>query len=127
MKKGFTLVELIAVLAILAILSTLVLVNIIQKANKMKVISEAQVEEAVISAAKTYVSKNSYLKTRAKSGENISIEYTKLKSEGYLPDNMLDVTTYRKINISEWTVCFSYDRETNLKYEYLVTLKTSCK
>lgn len=123
-KKGFTLVELIAVLAIVSILSTFVLVNIIQKANKMKQISSDEVDEALISSAKTYVSKNTYLKSRVKSGEIVEIEYTTLKNEGYLPDNMLHVTTYQKMDINDSSICFKY---VDNKYTYYVRLKDKCE
>ena len=123
-KKGFTLVELIAVLAIVSILSTFVLVNIIQKANKMKQLSSDEVDEALISSAKTYVSKNTYLKSRVKSGEIVEIKYTTLKNEGYLPDNMLHVTTYQKMDINDSSICFKY---IDNKYTYYVRLKDKCE
>ena len=123
MKKGFTLVELIAVLAILSILSTLVLANIIQRANDMKVISEEKLEESIISSAKHYVEKRPSLKSRIRSGETTKIEYNTLKSEGYLPNEIIDLTTYRKENMSYWAVCVKYEEG---KFEYNVVPKTEC-
>ena len=52
------------------------------------------------------------------------IEYTTLKNEGYLPDNMLHVTTYQKMDINDSSICFKY---IDNKYTYYVRLKDKCE
>lgn len=123
MKKGYTLIELVGVIIIISILITLAFHNVLQGSIKMREISDEKVQDAVITSAKQYVEKNKELKSSAKSGNAVKIYYTTLRDEGYLPKTMIDVKTYKNMNITDYVVCLSYDNG----YVYEVTVSSNCK
>lgn len=59
-KKGFSLIELVIVITLLAVLMLMLVPNIITIINKNDVKSCHNLEDSIISAAKTYVKNNKY-------------------------------------------------------------------
>lgn len=86
-KKGFTLVELLAVIAIIALIAILALPNIVEMANKNKKTGNEMAREVVINAAKQYVRKNERIKNNIKEGTDLKIPVLELVNKGYLTDN----------------------------------------
>ena len=117
-KKGFTLVELLAVIVLILLISALALTNITKKSNEMKEMSNYQFEKALTSSAKMYVSKNNNIKNELKTGATVKVEYTTLQDKGYLPDKIKSVKTYNEINVEDYCVCVKY-----LNYEYSYEVK----
>ena len=58
MKKGFTLIELMAVVVIISLVCLLTFPNIVNQIKKSKDVNKDNVEKVVISAAKKYVNDN---------------------------------------------------------------------
>ncbi len=82
-KRGFTLVELLAVIAILAILAIVILPNVIESFNKSKDSNFLAEAEAVYKAAT-----NQYVLDRVKGEYYISYSYNVMDS----PDRPLDIS-----------------------------------
>ena len=116
-KKGFTLVELLAVLVLIGILFVLITKNVLQSGNKMKQISEKEQEKLILSSAKSYFMERNSLKYKAKSGQIITIKYSDLQSKGYLPKTFQNVKTFKNINIDEYSVCVKH---VSNKYKYVI-------
>jgi len=108
-KKGFTLVELLAVIILMGLLFIFVTKNILQKGNQLKQISEKEQEKIILSCAKSYFMERNSLKVKAKSGQIIAIRYTDLQSKGYLPETLQNVKTYKNIDSDKYSVCVKYD------------------
>ena len=120
-RQGYTLVELLAVLLIISLISAMAITFIVRKSNEMRTLSNKQLENMIISSAKSYINTNDIVKTKIRSGIPVEIEYTKLK--GYLPDKMINITTYNDININNYSVCAKYS---NYKYSYTIVTKGNC-
>ena len=106
-KKGFTLVELVAVIAIIALISVLVIAAIVDTAGDFKESGQSYLNEMVINAAKQYVRSTPSVKSSINS-TGIHITYQKLLDKGYLSSNVssyLDVTTNQPIDLSDHYVC----------------------
>lgn len=58
MRKGFTLIELMAVIVIISLVCLLTFPNIVNQIKKSKDVNKDNVEKVVISAAKKYVNDN---------------------------------------------------------------------
>jgi prepilin-type N-terminal cleavage/methylation domain-containing protein len=121
MKKGYTLVELLAVFVLIAILSTFALTLITKYSNKFKNISNTKIQDTIISSAKSYVNNNIGMKKSIKNGQKQSVSYSTLVSAGYLTDNLLDVKNYKNKNTSDICVCVEYK-----EYNYIYTYQEQC-
>lgn len=129
-KKGFTLVELLAVLFIILLLGSLVFISINEKGEQFKDISYKEFEKTIITAAKSYVTKDDNMinslkrgdkSGRCSSGLEISVE--ELINLKYLNSkNLKNPKTYRKIDISNSYVCVAYN---NYNYNYSVVIVDS--
>ena len=116
-KKGYTLVELLAVFLIIAVIAALALTAIARYSNKYKRISNAKIEELIISSAKSYVYNRRSLKEQIRNGNPQYIPFADLKSSGYLSDKLKDLKTYEERDISDSCVIVTYE---NYKYVYEV-------
>ena len=123
MKKGFTLVELLAVLFIIGLISVLAIATITKHANELKKISNSEIEELIKSSAKSYIYDNENIKKNVKAGKKVSIEYQLLKQEGYISNDIVDIKSYKKIDINKYCVCVTYE---NYDYIYNIMLKEEC-
>lgn len=86
MKKGFTLIELMAVVIIIALISILTFPNIVNQIKKGKDQNKRNVENIIVTAAKKYVNDNP-----DKYNEKLScIKVEELVDNDYLKDDILD-------------------------------------
>ncbi|MBQ9023665.1 MAG: prepilin-type N-terminal cleavage/methylation domain-containing protein [Bacilli bacterium] len=121
MKKGYTLVELLIVVVIISIIAILALTNITKNTSKVKNISSKKVEELIKSSAKSYFYNNKQLRQDVKNGAKGKIPYSTLKDKSYLNDNLINVKTYKKIDINNSCVCVTYSN-----YEYIFNIQQPC-
>ena len=75
MKKGYTLIELLAVILIVALISVLALTAIVKKTNQFKEISNQKAKELILSSAKSYLYNNKVLKQDIKNSGSGIIQY----------------------------------------------------
>lgn len=97
MKKGFTLIEMIAVVGIIALMSFMILPAILnQVGNKKEDISEAT-EKIIFDAAELYLTDNisTYPKTV---GSKYCIKLEQLMNAKYLKKPFTDIKTGKEIN-----------------------------
>lgn len=127
MKKGYTLVELIAVLFIISLISTLALVSITKQSTNSKKMSSSKFEELMYSSAKSYLSQNTDLKDLVRSGNLVAVSYSTLESLGYIDKDMIDLQTYKTIDIEELCVCVGYSVKDEYKYTYEIMKVDKCK
>ena len=120
-KKGYTLVELLAVIVIIAIIATLAITNIAKKSGQLKDISSSKVEELITSSAKSYFYNNNLLRQQVKSNGSAVIQYKTLKDNDYINDNLMDIRTYKKIDIDSSCVYVRYS-----DYKYIFTVEQPC-
>lgn len=121
MKKGYTLVELLAVLVIISMLAVLAFTSIVKKSTQLKSLSNDKIEELIKSSAKSYLYNNNILKQDIKNTGKGTITYKTLRDNNYLSDNLINTKTYKKIDIDSSCVCVEYRN-----YEYTFTLKQPC-
>lgn len=112
MKKGFTLVELLAVLILIAIISTFVIANIIDKSNDFNNISSEQLQEVIIGSAKAYVNDRESLKNDIRSGSTVTITKSDLERNNYIKNNL------NKINKKYDNFCVIVTYNDNGSYNY---------
>jgi len=89
-KKGFTLVELLAVIVILGIILSITTITVINTINKSQNESNQISDDLIKKAAELYISENSYkIKSEIEKSTNSSdsIEVMDLKEKGYLKVN----------------------------------------
>ena len=125
MKKGFTLVELLATLAILSIVAIIVVPNIDKIFKKMvKGVNDIQ-KEAIIEASKNWANDN--INSLPSINEGVVYVYLKqLKDGGYLSENVYkntDLEEYNE-NIFVEISCevIESDQKNNVNYKYNYTL-----
>ena len=118
-KKGFTLVELLAVLFIIILIGSLAFISINEKGEKFKDMSYEKFEEMIETAAKSYVAEDDKLINSLKRGETVTIKVQDLVESKYLSKNLKSPKTYEEIDIEKSTVVVTYS---NYNYEYLVSL-----
>lgn len=99
-KKGYTLVELIAVIAIIAILATILIMNFDGVINKNKQKSDNFFKEEVEKAACVYIDLKSHktIKDACYPSKNCSITANDLITDGLISDELKDPVTGNKIN-----------------------------
>lgn len=110
-KKGFTLMELLAVIVILALLAIVAYPNVARLINNAKNNVEEIQYSALLKVAQTYVSKHA-----ATLGDNETICISDLKKDGLLEDKtIVDPKTDE-----EYNGCFqiTWDTENN-QYDYV--------
>ena len=123
MKKGYTLIELLAVILIVALISVLALTAIVKKTNQFKEISNQKAKELILSSAKSYLYNNKVLKQDIKNAGSGVIQYKTLKNSNYLNDKLIDLKTYEEIDINNSCVCVKYE---NYKYTFSISQPCNC-
>jgi len=119
MKKGFTLVELLAVIAILGIVATITVPIVSTSISESKNKAYDRQKDLIISAAMSYMSKNASL--LPKSG-SYKVLVSDLKNNGFLENK----TIKNPINGSSMDnsfVCVSYSSN---KYNYMFKESGNC-
>ena len=81
-KKGFTLVELLAVIALIAILSGLAVTNILSSINNSKKSQFLLDAKRMVSKAEYLISENRTYRTNAKSASGVTFYFSQLNAKG---------------------------------------------
>src|SRR5574344_687959 len=90
-RRGFTLVEMIAVITLIALISTFTLPPIINQINKKKSDMKHALEETVYAASNIYVRNNK--STYNKKNYTYCLTFDKLVNDNYLDKNILSDNT----------------------------------
>ena len=116
MKKGFTLVELLAVIVIISLLSVLAYDSILKKGNELKDLSNARYQELLKTSTKMYVNAKSDVQMKLKAGQTIKISYKELQEAGYLSE---DLKNLNNSNVDVNSSCIQVEYN---DYSYIYTL-----
>ena len=128
MKKGYTLIELLAVIFVVGMIASLALLSISKKSSQFKTISSQKVEELIISSAKSYISSKEEIKNKLKAGDTVNISYETLYNAGYLPSELKDIKSSNKISSSKYKdYCVQINYIENYKYEYSIVNSSNCE
>ncbi len=95
MKKGFTLVELLATITILGIIALLLIPTVTGVISSFKSDASEEQKKTIIAAAKLWISDNR-LKAPTTEGVELCVQISALK-KGYLDDDLRDPKTKQKI------------------------------
>lgn len=123
MKRGFTLIELIAVIAILGLVLTITVPIITSSINESKNRIYDRQRDLIIDAARSYMSK--YPTQLPIDSTMVSISVSKLKSEGFISNQDINNPLYVSGTTDDRTksqkfngvVCVSYSSN-NYNYTY---------
>ena len=100
MKKGFTLMEMIAVIGILALMTLIILPNLLNQVNNKKEELSSTMKKMIYSATDLYLNDNveSYPKI---AGNNYCIKLQELVNSNYLKTPLNDVETGGTIDLNQ--------------------------
>lgn len=109
MKKGFTIIELLAVIVIISVLVTLTGISISKIVKKSKITLTDIQEKQIINAAKNYIS--SRMGINIEDGECKYLTISKLKQNGFIEDINNIGEIYIKIELDSDKVLIDYKYE----------------
>ena len=122
-KKGFTLVELLAVIAIIALIGGLALGIVAKLSSERRDTGNDFVKSFVINAAKQYVKANESVKDTIKQNKKQKITYKTLVDKGYLSSNNIkNLKTGEDVN---YYVCVRYNSSNNT-FSYKTNEEDKC-
>ena len=131
MKRGFTLVELLAVVAILAVIATVAGISYTSITNKQKTDACNDLKRQLETSAIEYVQDNDILRTALPADSNCGcpnnsyckcVPYSKLVSEEYMESDLKNPKTDASLE----TVYIKVQRGNDLNYSAEVTSGLSC-
>jgi prepilin-type N-terminal cleavage/methylation domain-containing protein len=114
MKKGFTLVEIMAVICIIALLSILVFPSILNKVNKYRNTLNDSQKEIIYNASSLYIDNNKTLYPKVE-GNVYCIYISDLVSSDLLDENLTDLETDEDLN--KYIVKVTFVNEITKEYE----------
>lgn len=124
MKKGFTLVELIATLVVLSLVALIVIPNISKNIKKIKSTLNETQRVAIVEAAQDWAYNN--LSSLPSNNETIKVYLKTLKDEGYLSENIYKDADKNEFedNIYVEIKCevINGDENNSENYKYIYTL-----
>lgn len=121
-KKGFTLIEILAVLIILGIIATYTIPAISNAINDSKESSYNEQIEMIENASRTYMS--SYSKLLPDEGEEFIISICDIEKEGLLPNKNIENPNFKNGSTEESEKCkffFGNVKVTNTNNKYTYT------
>lgn len=126
MKKGFTLVELLAIILIVALISTLAIVNIEKKSSSYANISNEKLKEIITSATYSYIISNDNILNKVKSSTSgYKVKLSTLVDQDYISDdNLKNIETREDIDADSVTILVKYglnEEKTSYEYTYEIT------
>lgn len=129
MKKGFTLVELLAVIVILGLITSITVPIITGAINDSKAKAYEEQIKLIIDAGRNYMSNHANELPNSSSNKIISIET--LKIEGYLTNKDIKNPIYESSSTDEKKKCQYLDGSIiityqNNKYNYTYENKVAC-
>ena len=107
MKKGFTLIELMAAIIIIALVALLTFPNIVSRIKEAKDENKKNVEKVVISSSKKYVNDNI---DNFNEDKTYCLEIQTLVDNDYLKE---DIVNDEDNDIKDYFVKIAYDEEFN--------------
>ena len=124
MKKGFTLVEVIAVIVLIGVVSSIAVTQVLKMSNDSAVLGKSKLEEQAKTAAYSYVNGNKTIKYNIKNKDGSqTITFSQLVNSGYLSgDNLINPTNKKDINLSNSYVKVEYDMSSS-EYVYTVHIE----
>lgn len=123
-KKGYTMMELLAVIIILGILMTLAYVGVTKYLKQTKDTVYKDFEKNITAGAENYLVEHS--SKIPKVGEKLVIDVSKLVCEGYIESLEDPVKTNKTCNIESYAIITRKDNtEYNMDIEYTACLKCS--
>lgn len=111
MRKGFTLIELMAVIVIISLVCLLTFPNIVNQIQKSKDANKDNTEKVVLSSAKKYVNDNI---DQYSNNDDYCISVEELVDNDYLKE---DIVNNEDNNLLDWYVKVSYGND----FEYKIT------
>ena len=97
-KKGFTLVEIMAVLIVMGVLLAVTVPSVFNSIDRKKNKEHDDIVKEIEEAAELYITQNEDVKNFFDSTNNINISYDILVSEELIDGNQLDPKTKEKWN-----------------------------
>ncbi len=119
-KKGFTLLELIAVIVILAVILLITMPNIMTIFDSTRSKLNDNQKSQILSAARTWGM--AHLNSAKTEDQKTSISIKTLKEQGYLDDKEI-TDMVKKNNIEDTVICVSYE---NNQYVYTYEGAKTC-
>lgn len=123
MKKGFTLVEVVAVIVLIGIISIIAVNQVFKMSDDSASLGRSKLEEQIKAAAYSYINDDKTIKynIRNKNGSD-TITFRELADNDYLSgDNLINPITKKEINLSSSTVKVEYNTQ-NLEYKYTINI-----
>lgn len=123
MKKGFTLIEIIAVICVVAILTLLIMPNILNLVNNKRDEVSSAAKEMIYDATDLYIKENSSLYPINTSGV-YCIKIETLVNDGKLVEPVKDLTTDKEIPLNYY-VKVTIDSYNQYQYTLVNKCETS--
>ncbi len=109
MKKGFTLIEMIAVIGIMGLITVIILPNLVNQVNRKQEDISAANKKIIYAAADLYMSDNDI------KGE-MCITIKKLVDKGYLETPLKDLETGKNISLDTY-ISVKYNSYNEAEYD----------
>lgn len=123
MKKGFTLVELLAVITIMGIILLITVPNVTKNLKQTNSNQYAEFVSDIFLATESYITSNSNSFNLNDGDKTISVE--KLIKSGYFKSTTINPKTNKKVNINSYVIV-SLNSDNTYKYTYVDESQPVC-